>query len=94
LAAPLPSLADPVQRPTDSYLRLREDLTADMWRQGLAERDDILVLPDVDPRAVRGLKFSAALPERLAVAAVAARLADLDGAAAVLAEPVRVHIAR
>ncbi|WP_123977643.1 hypothetical protein [Streptomyces sp. Ag109_O5-1] len=46
-----------------------------------------LVLPDVDRRAVRGLKFSAALPERLAVATVAARLADFEGACSVLGEP-------
>jgi ATP-dependent Lhr-like helicase len=48
-----------------------------------------LVLPDVDPRTVRGLKFSAALPERLAVATVAARLADFGSARAVLEEPMR-----
>jgi hypothetical protein len=36
-----------------------------------------------------GLKFSAALPKRLAVATLAARLADLDGAAAILKEPSR-----
>jgi ATP-dependent Lhr-like helicase len=50
------------------------------------------VLPDVDSRAVRGLKFSAALPERLAVATVAARLADFEGAAAALAAPARLQI--
>lgn len=33
--------------------------------------------------------FNAALPERLAVATLAARLADLEAAAAVLDEPVR-----
>ncbi|WP_433243464.1 hypothetical protein ACQPYK_39880 [Streptosporangium sp. CA-135522] len=43
----------------------------------------------MDEKALHGLKFSVALPERLAVATVAARLADLDGAAAVLGEPVR-----
>ncbi|MEV7385946.1 hypothetical protein [Streptomyces sp. NPDC091215] len=48
-----------------------------------------LVLPDVDRRAVRGLKFSAALPERLAVATVAARLADFESARSVLDEPTR-----
>ncbi|MFD2353726.1 hypothetical protein ACFSTC_37415 [Nonomuraea ferruginea] len=49
------------------------------------------MLPDVDRRAVNGLKFSAVLPERLAVATVAARLADFDGARAVLVEPVRLQ---
>jgi ATP-dependent Lhr-like helicase len=36
-----------------------------------------------------GLKFSAALPERLAMATLAARLADLAGADHVLGEPTR-----
>ncbi|MCF6522714.1 DEAD/DEAH box helicase [Streptomyces sp. JJ36] len=89
LGATLSSIADPVQRPTDCYVRLREDLTQPMWRTAVqaAEAAPALVLPNVDRRAVHGLKFSAALPERLAVATVAARLADFDGARTVLAEP-------
>ncbi|MEU3618433.1 DEAD/DEAH box helicase [Streptomyces sp. NPDC006872] len=89
LAATLQSVTDPLQRPTDSWLRLRENLTPADWR---AARDNVgenLVLPDVDRRAVRGLKFSAALPERLAVATVAARLADFESASSVLGEPTR-----
>ncbi|MFC9085742.1 DEAD/DEAH box helicase [Nocardiopsis dassonvillei] len=91
LAATLSSVTDPVQRPTDLSVRLREDVTAEAWaraREGVRS-DGPLVLPDVDPRAVRGLKFSAVLPERLAVATVAARLADFDGARTVLDEPTR-----
>lgn len=93
LAATLPSIADPVQRPTDCYVRLREDLTPDMWRASheAASNDAVLVLPDVDRRAVHGLKFSVALPERLAVATVAARLADFEAAGATLRELVRYH---
>ncbi|MFI5668622.1 DEAD/DEAH box helicase [Streptomyces sp. NPDC051704] len=96
LAATLPSITDPVQRPTDCYVRLRQDLTPEMWRTALegADGGTALVLPDVDPRAVHGLKFSAALPQRLAVATVAARLADFNGARAVLAEPVRFRVGR
>ncbi|MFF3731985.1 DEAD/DEAH box helicase [Streptomyces sp. NPDC002476] len=96
LAATLSSIADPVQRPTDCYLRLREDLTPDVWRSALeaAQAGPALVLPDVDQRAVRGLKFSAALPQRLAVATLAARLADFDGARAVLSEPKRLSTGR
>ncbi|MFD3499117.1 DEAD/DEAH box helicase [Streptomyces sp. NPDC058678] len=89
LAATLQSVTDPLQRPTDSWLRLRENLIPADWR---AARDNVaenLVLPDVDRRAVRGLKFSAALPERLAVATVAARLADFESASLVLGEPAR-----
>jgi ATP-dependent Lhr-like helicase len=90
LAATLQAVTDPLQRPTDSWLRLREDLTPDAWRAARESVGENLVLPDVDHRAVRGLKFSAALPERLAVATVAARLADFDSARAVLSEPVRL----
>jgi hypothetical protein len=49
---------------------------------------DRLCLPNVDERALAGLKFSEALPTRLATATLAARGADLDGAARVLTEPV------
>ncbi|GGO75914.1 DEAD/DEAH box helicase [Nonomuraea cavernae] len=95
LAASLPSIADPVQRPTDFSVRLREDLTPAAWHEARARTDDgeLLVLPDVDRRAVHGLKFGAVLPERLAVATVAARLADFEGARAALSEPVRLHLA-
>ncbi|WP_343244298.1 DEAD/DEAH box helicase [Streptomyces sp. SID14446] len=89
LAASLTPVADPLQRPTDAYVRLREDITAQEWRKATAEAAEHLCLPTVDPRAVAGLKFNAALPPRLAEATVAARLADLDGATAVLREPVR-----
>jgi ATP-dependent Lhr-like helicase len=91
LAATLSSIADSVQRPSDCWIRLREDLTPDVWRAAHDGAGERLVLPDIDPRAVRGLKFSAALPDRLAVATVAARLADFEGARAVLAAPVRFH---
>ncbi|MDG9716050.1 DEAD/DEAH box helicase [Streptomyces sp. DH24] len=89
LAATLQSVTDPLQRPTDSWLRLRENLTPADWRAARENVGDNLVLPDVDRRAVRGLKFSAALPERLAVATVAARLADFESARSVLRESVR-----
>ena len=50
---------------------------------------DRLCLPEVDEKALAGLKFSEALPWHLAVATLAARLADLDHAQAVLVEPAR-----
>lgn len=95
LAATLSSVADPVQRPTDCYLRLREDLTQDRWQAAVAaaQAAPALVLPEIDQRAVHGLKFSAALPLRLAIATVAARLADFEGARAALAEPKRFQVA-
>ncbi|KRD00697.1 DEAD/DEAH box helicase [Streptomyces sp. Root264] len=89
LAATLQSVTDPLQRPTDSWLRLRENLTPADWNAARENVGEALVLPDVDRRAVRGLKFSAALPERLAVATVAARLADFESARSVLGEPSR-----
>ncbi|TQJ87741.1 DEAD/DEAH box helicase [Streptomyces sp. SLBN-31] len=89
LAATLQSVTDPLQRPTDSWLRLRENLTPAAWRVAREDVGENLVLPDVDRRAVRGLKFSAALPERLAVATVAARLADFESARSVLDESAR-----
>jgi ATP-dependent Lhr-like helicase len=48
-----------------------------------------LCLPEVDEKALAGLKFSEALPRHLAVATLAARLADLDHARTVLAESAR-----
>ncbi|MFE0175480.1 DEAD/DEAH box helicase [Streptomyces sp. NPDC059002] len=86
LAATLTSVADPLQRPTDTSIRLREDVAPPEWRKALSEAADQLCLPAVDARALNGLKFSAALPTRLAEATLAARLADLDGAAAALRE--------
>ncbi|MEE1741463.1 DEAD/DEAH box helicase [Streptomyces sp. BE147] len=90
LAATLSSVADPLQRPTDTYIRLREDLTPQEWQRAKAEGSERLCLPQVDPRALNGLKFSTALPPRLAEATLAARLADLSGAAETLREPVRI----
>ncbi|MFF0035219.1 DEAD/DEAH box helicase [Streptomyces mirabilis] len=89
LAATLTTIADPLQRPTDTYVRLREDVTPDEWRKAATEALEHLCLPVVNPRALDGLKFSAALPTRLAEATLAARLADLHGAAASLREAVR-----
>ncbi|MEU2674386.1 DEAD/DEAH box helicase [Streptomyces sp. NPDC007164] len=89
LAASLGSAADPLQRPTDTYVRLREDITIQEWKQAKSDATRRLCLPSVDPRALRGLKFGAALPLRLAEATLSARLADLDGAAEVLHEPSR-----
>ncbi|MFD7198436.1 DEAD/DEAH box helicase [Streptomyces sp. NPDC059893] len=89
LAATLAGTADPLQRGNDLYVRLRSDLTPQMWKEATADAPDRLCLPEVDPRALNGLKFRAALPQRLAEATLAARLAALDHAARTLAEPVR-----
>jgi ATP-dependent helicase Lhr and Lhr-like helicase len=89
LAATLSEIVDPMQRHDDLSLRLRPDLTPAAWGDAIGDAPDRLCLPEVDERALVGLKFSDALPERLALATLAARLADLDAAAAVLEEPTR-----
>lgn len=92
LVTTLSDLADQKQQCDDNSIRLRTDLTHDMWRASTTDAAQRLCLPDVDERALAGLKFGEALPHRLAVATLAARLADLDGAARVLNEPVRFSV--
>ncbi|GGO30364.1 DEAD/DEAH box helicase [Micromonospora parathelypteridis] len=89
LAATLSEVVDPAQRFDDYAIRLRDNLTSEDWRSLVADAGHRICLPEVNDRAVAGLKFSTALPERLARATLAARLADLPGAAALLDEPVR-----
>src|SRR5690606_39383565 len=93
LASTLRGIADPMQEPADEYVRLRSDLTPAQWRAETADATQRLCLPEVHEKALAGLKFSAALPKRLAEATLAARLADLPNAAAVLAEPVQFRYA-
>jgi len=92
--ATLSDLADSEQRFTDAYIRMRSDLTPQMWKLATADATERLCLPDVDDDAVAGLKFSEALPERLAVATLAARLSDLPAAERLLAESVRFTLGR
>ncbi|MGW5970124.1 hypothetical protein [Streptomyces sp. NPDC055186] len=89
LAASLPSVVLRHRVVDDRFVRLRDDVTPRSWRAAVADTGTGLTLPEVDPRAVRGLKFAEALPARLAEATLAARLGDADGARAALAEPVR-----
>ncbi|MET8541075.1 DEAD/DEAH box helicase [Kitasatospora sp. NPDC004799] len=92
LASTLSELTVPAQRVNDCWIRLREDVTPQMWKDALAHAVDRLSLPDVDDRAVKGLKFAEALPARLAQATLARRLADLASARIVLGEPTRFAI--
>jgi ATP-dependent Lhr-like helicase len=89
LAATLPGLTDEKQRFDDVSIRLRTDLTSEIWRAGTSDAPGQLSLPEVDERALAGLKFNEALPDRLAIATLSARLADLDAASTVLREPAR-----
>ncbi|MFB8352565.1 DEAD/DEAH box helicase [Streptomyces niveus] len=88
LTAWLADVVDPLQRPADAYVRLRHDLTREEWAQArrLPREEE---LPQVSAAAVRGLKFSAALPDDLAARVLAARLVDAEGARAALSRLVR-----
>ena len=81
-----------MQRFDDRYVRLRDNITVEEWRAGTVDAGERLCLPVVRKRALAGLKFNTALPERLAIATLAARLADLGNAADVLAEASRFVI--
>lgn len=89
LADSLSGLTDPVQRFDDRQVRLREDLTPAMWRDGIANVLERICVPEVNEKALVGLKFSDALPKQLAIATMAARLANVGGARDVLSEQHR-----
>ncbi|MEU4270807.1 DEAD/DEAH box helicase [Streptomyces sp. NPDC026092] len=89
LAASLGEVAAPAQRINDCWVRLREDVNPQIWKQALADASGQLCLPEVDTRAVKGLKFGEALPARLAESTLAIRFSDLTGARTVLDEPTR-----
>lgn len=94
LASTLSDLVDRTQRVNDVSIRIRGDVTRDIWSAATRDAGGRLCLPEIDERALDGLKFSDALPIRLAVDTLAARLADLEGAERVLEEPIRFsHIA-
>jgi ATP-dependent Lhr-like helicase len=92
LIATLRDMADSAQRLEDFYIRLRSDVTLEAWQAALAGVTERLCLPDVDNKAVDGLKFSVALPRHLAEATLAQRLADFDGATIALTETHRFLI--
>jgi ATP-dependent helicase Lhr and Lhr-like helicase len=89
LKASLGDVADEAQRVDDLSIRLRADLRPSSWRGVVDTVQNRLCLPEVDEKALTGLKFSEALPRPLAVATLAMRLADLDHARAVLMESAR-----
>lgn len=89
LAATLSDVVDEAQRVDDLGLRLRADLTRELWAVATADASSRLCLPAVDERALNGLKFNEALPQRLAEATLAQRLAALTEAEGVVNEPTR-----
>jgi ATP-dependent Lhr-like helicase len=89
LKATLGAVADETQRVDDLSIRLRADLRPSTWRSVVDAVQDRMCLPEVDEKALAGLKFSDALPQYLAVATLAARLADVNRARVVLMERAR-----
>jgi ATP-dependent helicase Lhr and Lhr-like helicase len=92
LKATLGGLADETQRVDDLSIRLRTDLRVNTWHAAVGELKDRLCLPEIDEKALAGLKFSEALPHRLAVATLATRLADPANARSVLLETSRFEL--
>jgi ATP-dependent Lhr-like helicase len=87
LHAALAGASDPLQRVDNLALRLRRDLGARELRAAITlARDHSLPPPAVTDEALRGLKFATALPTALAAQTLGERLADPQGASAVLGE--------
>jgi ATP-dependent Lhr-like helicase len=89
LRSTLASVTDPKQQVTDAWLHLRTDVSVESWTSAVRDAAEGLCLPEPDSRALEGLKFNAALPPQLAERTLAARLADFDGAGALLNQPQR-----
>ena len=80
-------VVDPRQRLGDQVLRLRHGTSLSDASAAITQVEgDALVAPRADRHAVRGLTFSAALPEQVAVDTVSARLGDKANAKSVLVE--------
>ncbi|MFI6450030.1 DEAD/DEAH box helicase [Streptosporangium amethystogenes] len=92
LRSTLASVTDPKQQVTDAWLRLRTDVSKESWTSALRDSAEGLCLPEPDPGALEGLKFNTALPTRLAERTLAARLADFDGARAILNQQHRFSV--
>ncbi|WP_248965320.1 DEAD/DEAH box helicase [Sphaerisporangium perillae] len=92
LKATLGPLADPTHRVNDLNIRLRNDLTRSDWQSAVRGLANDLRYPEVDERALNGLKFSTALPRPLAVETLSTRLADFAAARTALAEPTRLMV--
>ncbi|OBA74849.1 ATP-dependent helicase [Mycolicibacterium elephantis] len=88
LQASLPSVVDPRQRIDERSVRLLPGATVAEFSAALSDvqwRD-----PEVDANALRGLKFSAALPSELAMQTLGARLGDEGAARTVAVQPRQI----
>ena len=84
LQASLPTIVDPRQRLDEKSIRLLPGVTVQELSSALADVE--WREPAVDEAALRGLKFSAALPRDLAMDTVGARLGDIGSARSVVGE--------
>lgn len=84
LQASLPGLVDPRQRIDEKSVRLLPGVTVQELTSALTAVE--WCDPPVDANALRGLKFSSALPQQLARHTLAARIGDIASARAVAAE--------
>lgn len=93
LAAAATTLAVPGQRLSGEFIRLHSDLTTPEIKEDLRALSELTdwPLPVVDLRALKGLKFSAALPTELAARTLSARTGDSAGAAAAAAQKLTFH---
>ena len=83
-------MADSAQHLEEFFIRLRSDVTPAAWKLALERRSmGVCACQQWTIRLVDGLKFSAALPRRLAEATLAQRLSDIMGARKALEEPHR-----
>ncbi len=93
LAAWAPDLVPPRQRIGAESIRLHSDLSVEDIRRGLATlrtSNGERPLPLVDKNALKGLKFSAALPEELARHTLATRTVNERAAETVIREKARI----
>ncbi|MBJ7480053.1 DEAD/DEAH box helicase [Rhodococcus erythropolis] len=94
LGAWIPDLIVPRQMSRADCVRLHRDLSVQDIRDGLAAaraHDAPRPLPAVDKGALRGLKFSVALPEQLARQTMSSRLVNSIGAERVLADEAQIR---
>jgi ATP-dependent Lhr-like helicase len=85
IAAAIPDVVDARTRYDNDRLRLRGEVDAAELRAAVqAAIGSALPLPDVDPAAIRGLKFAESLPTHLAQRTLAERLADTGPAHRIL----------
>lgn len=88
LQASLPGIIDPRQRIDEKSIRLLPGVSVEQFSAAIAAAE--WADPPVDEAAIRGLKFSAALPRNLAIHTLGARLGDIPHARAISAQKLSI----